>query len=162
MNNLIQSLPSPQLQRGNYSHMDGGVMDGRWRDVGDDGDEDLLQIPVPAGCQNGVSGSESRFLMAVAQRKSIWEKRRLPDIFRSGGICRRKEGSRRRPSRPHNRWARPGLGRAPFVCGGLVSPLRLVFWLRGSFGEIGFLPIFPEFLLKVGFLHKNETPEQFC
>jgi hypothetical protein len=29
-------------------------MDGRWSDVGDDGDEDLLQIPVPAGCQNGV------------------------------------------------------------------------------------------------------------
>jgi hypothetical protein len=67
MNNLIQSLPSPHLQWGNYSHMDGGVMDGRWRDVGDDGDEDLLQIPVPAGCQNGVSGSESRFLMVAAQ-----------------------------------------------------------------------------------------------
>jgi hypothetical protein len=47
--------------------MDGGVMDGWWRDVGDDGDEDLLQIPVPAGCQNGVSGSESRFLMAAAR-----------------------------------------------------------------------------------------------
>jgi hypothetical protein len=62
--------------------MDGGVMDGRWRNVGDDGDEDLLQILVPAGCQNGVSGSESRFLMAAAQQKSIWEKRRLPDIFR--------------------------------------------------------------------------------
>jgi hypothetical protein len=57
-------------------------MDSRWRDVGDDGDEDLLQIPVSAGCQNRVSGSESRFLMAAAQRKSIWEKRRLPDIFR--------------------------------------------------------------------------------
>jgi hypothetical protein len=62
--------------------MDRGVMDGRWRDVGDDGDEDLLQIPVPAGYQNRVSGSESRFLMATAQRKSIWEKYRLPDIFR--------------------------------------------------------------------------------
>jgi hypothetical protein len=85
-----------------------------------------------------------------------------PDIFRSEGICRRKEKSRRRPSRPHNRWARPGLGRAPCVCGSLVPPLRLVFWLRGSSGEIGFLPIFPNFLLKVGFLHKNETPEQFC
>jgi hypothetical protein len=55
--------------------------------------------------------------------------------------------------------ARPG----PLcVCGGLVPPLRLVFWLRGSSGEIGFLLIFPEFLLKVGILHKNETPEQFC
>jgi hypothetical protein len=62
--------------------MDGGVMDGRWRDVADDGYEDLLQIPVPTGCQNGVSGSELQFLVAAAQRKSIWEKRRLPDIFR--------------------------------------------------------------------------------
>jgi hypothetical protein len=66
MNNLIQSLPSPSPTAGNYSHMDGEVMDGRWRDVGDDGDEDLLQIPVPTGCQNGVSGSESRFLVVAA------------------------------------------------------------------------------------------------
>jgi hypothetical protein len=155
MNNLIQSLQSPHLQRGNYSHMDGGVMDGRWRSVGDDGDEDLLQIPVPAGCQNGVSGSESWFLMAAAQQKCIWEKRRLPDIFESGGIYRRKERSRGWPRRPHTRWARPGLGRASYVCGALEPPLRLVFWLRGSSGEIGFLMIFPEFLLKVGFLHKT-------
>jgi hypothetical protein len=27
--------------------------------------------------------------MAAARRKSIWEKRRLPDIIMSGGICRR-------------------------------------------------------------------------
>jgi hypothetical protein len=46
-------------------------MDGRWSDVGDDGDEDLLQIPIPAGCQNGVFGSKSWFLMAAVQRKSI-------------------------------------------------------------------------------------------
>jgi hypothetical protein len=51
--------------------MDEGVMDGSWRDVGDDGDEYLLQIPVLAGCRNGVSGFEMRFLMVVAQRKSI-------------------------------------------------------------------------------------------
>jgi hypothetical protein len=159
MNDLIQSLPSPHLQQGNYSHMNGEVMDGRWSDVGDDGDVDLLQIPVPAGCQNGVSGSESRFLMAAAQRKSIWEKCRLPDIIESGGICRQKERSRGRPRCPHTRWARPGLGRAPCACGALEPPLRLVFWLRGSSDEIGFLMIFPKFLLKVGFLHKNETPE---
>jgi hypothetical protein len=53
-------------------------------------------------------------------------------------------------------------GPRPCVCGGLMPPLRLVFWLRGSSSEIGFLRIFSEFLLKVGFLHKNETPEQFC
>jgi hypothetical protein len=62
--------------------MDGGVMDDRWRDIGDDGDEDLLQILVPAGCQNGFSGSKLRFLMAATQQKSIWEKHHLPYIFR--------------------------------------------------------------------------------
>jgi hypothetical protein len=55
--------------------MDGGVMDGLWRDIGDDGDEDLLQIPIPAGCQNIVFCFESRFLMVAAQRNSVWEKR---------------------------------------------------------------------------------------
>jgi hypothetical protein len=90
-------------------------MDGRWSDVGDDGDEDLLQIPVPAGCQNGVSGSKSRFPMAAAQRKSVWEKHRLPDIIMSGGICRR-EGRSRGPLGPPHAWAaRPGLGRATYV-----------------------------------------------
>jgi hypothetical protein len=67
-------------------------MDGRWRDVGDGSDEDLLQIPVPAGCQNGVSGSKSRFLMVAAQWNSIWEKNQTPDSFRSKCICRRKGG----------------------------------------------------------------------
>jgi hypothetical protein len=61
--------------------MDGGVMDGRWRSVGDDGDEDLLQIPILAGCQNGVSSFESRFLMAAAQRKSIREKTPSPRYY---------------------------------------------------------------------------------
>ena len=43
MNNLIQSLTSPQPIAGNYSHMDGGNMDGRWRGDGDgDGDGDDL------------------------------------------------------------------------------------------------------------------------
>jgi hypothetical protein len=64
MNNLIKSLPPPSPIAG-ITQMDGEVMDGWWRDVGDD-DEDILQIPVPAGCQNGVSGSESQFLMVVA------------------------------------------------------------------------------------------------
>jgi hypothetical protein len=66
MNDLIQSLPSPSAYIGNYSHMDGGIMDGWWRGVGDDDGADILQIPVPAGCQNVVSGSESRFLVVAA------------------------------------------------------------------------------------------------
>jgi hypothetical protein len=99
--------------------------------------------------------------MVAAQWKSIWEKCRTPAPFRSEGICRRKEGSRQWLRQPHHRWVRPGLGRATWWCGGLPAPLHLVFWLCGSFGEIGFLQYFPRFLLKVGFLHKNETPEQF-
>jgi hypothetical protein len=51
---------------------------------------------------------------------------------------------------------------APPGCVAASQPLSLVFWLRGSSGEIWFLQYFPRFLLKVGFLHKNETPEQFC
>jgi hypothetical protein len=145
----------------NYSHIDGGVVDCWWRDVGDDGDEDL-QIPVLAGCQNGVSGSESRFLMVAAQRKSIWEKHQTPAVFRSEGICRRKEGSRRWPRRPHHPLAWLGLGRTNRECEPLVASLHLVVWLRGSSGKIGFLQYFSGFFLKVGFLHKNETPGQFC
>jgi hypothetical protein len=90
------------------------------------------------------------------------KKRHLPDLKSSGGICRR-EG---RPSGclepPHTGVARRGLGRATYVWRPLEPPLRLVFWLRGSSGEIGFFMIFPKFLLEVEFLHKNETPEQFC
>jgi hypothetical protein len=141
--------------------MDEEIMDGWWRDVGDD-DEDLLQIPVLAGCQNGVSGSESRFLMVTAQQNSIWEKRQTPDSFRSKGVCRWKEGSRRRLGRPHHPLARPGLGRATRWCGALLAPLRLVFWLHGSSGKIGFLQYFLGFFLKVGFLHKNKTLGQLC
>jgi hypothetical protein len=66
MNDLIQSLLSPLAYSGNYSHIYGGIMDGRWRDVSDDDGDDLLQIPVPAECQNEVSYSESRFLVVAA------------------------------------------------------------------------------------------------
>jgi hypothetical protein len=43
MNDLIQSLPPPSAYNRNYSHMDEGIMDSRWRDIGDDdgdGDDD--------------------------------------------------------------------------------------------------------------------------
>jgi hypothetical protein len=47
-------------------------------------------------------------------------------------------------------------------CGPLVAHLRLVFWLRESSSKIGALRYFLGIFLKVGFLHKNKTPEQFC
>ena len=35
-------------------------MDGRWISVGHDDGDDLLQIPIPVGCQNGVSDPRKR------------------------------------------------------------------------------------------------------
>jgi hypothetical protein len=159
MNDLIQSLPSPSAYSRNYSHMDGGIIDGWWRGVGDDDGDDLLQFPIPIGYQNGVSGSKSQFLVVAAQRNSIWEKRRTSSVFRSETLCRRKEGSRRWSRRPHHPLARPGLARATRWCGPLVARLCLVFWLHESSGKIGVFRYFLGIFLKVTFLHKNETPE---
>jgi hypothetical protein len=47
-------------------------------------------------------------------------------------------------------------GPRPWLCDGLPAPLRLLFWLRGSSGKIGFLQYFLGFFLKVGFLHKRK------
>jgi hypothetical protein len=127
---MISSNPyHPLTYSGGITHTwMGGVMDGRWRSIGDGGDEDLLQIPVPAGCQNGVSGSESRFLMA-AQRKSIWEKDCLPDIMSSEGICRWEGRPRGWLGPPHARvrrqgWAAPPVHESP---SGLLSLLSSGF-----------------------------------
>ena len=53
--------------------MDEGNIGGLWRGVGDDDGDDPLQIPRLGRVQNGVSGSESRFLVAVAWRNSFWQ-----------------------------------------------------------------------------------------
>jgi hypothetical protein len=55
-----------------------------------------------------------------------------------------------------------GLARTTRWCGVLLAPLRLVLWLHLSSGKIGILQYFLGFFLKVGFLHKNKTPGQFC
>jgi hypothetical protein len=82
--------------------------------------------------------------------------------FRSGDTYMRKGGTRGWPRRPHHMPARPGLARAVAWCGPLVAHLRAIFWLRGSSDKIGVFRYFPGIFLKVGFLHKNKTPGQFC
>ena len=56
--------------------MDGGNMAGRWRGVGDDDGDDLLQFPVPAGCQNGVSEPRNRVFDGGGATELFLEKRR--------------------------------------------------------------------------------------
>jgi hypothetical protein len=73
----------------------------------------------------------------------------------------RRESSRRWLRRPHHPLAWPRVAHMARWCGPLVAHLRLVFWIRKSSGKIGVLRYFLGIFLKVGFLHKNETPEQF-
>ena len=61
--------------------MDGGNMDGRWRGVGDDDGDDLLQFPVPAGCQNGVSEPRKRIRDGGGATDFFLENDRTPLCF---------------------------------------------------------------------------------
>src|SRR4051812_40808646 len=70
---LIQSLPSPSLQRGithswmrETSVVDGYALVMTMAII-------LSKFPIQAGYQNGVSGSESWFLVAAAERNSFWK-----------------------------------------------------------------------------------------
>ena len=61
--------------------MDGEIMDGPWRGGDDDDGADLLRIPVPAGCQNGVPASEIGFREAAALRTFLWNNFEPPGVF---------------------------------------------------------------------------------
>jgi hypothetical protein len=162
MNDLIQSLPSPSAYSGNYSHMDGES----WMV---DGETSVMMMAMISSKSPSRQGARTEFLVP---NHSFWWWRHIgtlsgktlnpPDVFRSGAICRQKEGSRQWPRRPHHPLARPGLARATRWCEPLVAPLHLIFCLRVSSHKIGTLRYFPRFFLKVGFLHKNQTPGQFC
>ena len=56
-------------------------MDGRWRGGGDDDGDDLLQFPVPAECQNGVSDPQNRVFDGGGALEGFWKKRRSPRSF---------------------------------------------------------------------------------
>ena len=61
-------------------------MDGRWRSDGDDDGDDLLQFPVPARCQNRISGAASGNLVMAAEQNSFWKNVKPPIVFRSEGF----------------------------------------------------------------------------
>jgi hypothetical protein len=102
------------------------------------------------------------FLVVAVQRNSLWKNVEPPSVFRLEALYMWKEGSRRWPKRPHHPEARSRVACTAKWCGPLVARLCLIFWLCESSGKIGILRYFLGIFLKVGFLHKNETPEQFC
>jgi hypothetical protein len=162
MNDPIQSLSSPSPTAG-ITHT---WMGESWMV---DGETSVMMVIKISSKSPSRQGARTEFL--VPNRGFWWwrcsgtlsrKKCQTINSFRSGGICRRKEGSRRRLGWPHHTLARPSLGCATRWCGGLPAPLCLVFWLRESSGKIEILQYFPGFFMKVGFLHKNKTPGHFC
>jgi hypothetical protein len=89
------------------------------------------------------------------QRNSIWEKHWTPDPFRSEAICRRKEGLRRWPRRPHHPLARPGLARATRGCEPLVVASVSYSCLVGLLVKYDFCSIFWDFSWKLDFYTKT-------
>src|SRR3954471_16491781 len=92
---LIQSLPSLSLQRGithswmrETSVVDGDVLVMTMAMI-------LSKFLVLVGCQNGVSGSESWFLVAAAEQNSCWKTIEPPSVFRlEGNLYARREAEK--------------------------------------------------------------------
>jgi hypothetical protein len=155
MNDLIQSL----LPHSAYSGITHTWMGESWMV---DGEVSVMMMVMISSNSPSRKGARTEFLYP---NHGFWWWRRNgtlsgknvepPLFFRPETLCRRKEGSRW-PRQPQ---AWPGLARATRWCGPLMALLRFVFWLRESSGKIGVLRYFLGIFLKVGFLHKNETPE---
>src|SRR3954463_15186811 len=91
---LIQSLPSLSLQRGithswmrETSVVDGDALVMTMAMI-------LSKFLVPAGCKNGVSGSESWFLVAAAKQNSSWKTIQPPEFLSQKATYRRVGRSR--------------------------------------------------------------------
>jgi hypothetical protein len=162
MNNLIQSLPSPSPTAG-ITH----TWMGESRMV--DGETSVMMMAMISSKSPSRQGAKMEFL--VPNRgfwwwqcsRTLFGKNAKPPMFLGQRVyAGGRRGSRRWPRRPHHPLAQPSLAHATRGCEPLMAPLRLVFWLRVSSGKIGILLYFLGFFLKVGFLHKNKTPGQFC
>ena len=139
-----QSHPIPtipfSLQRGNYSHMDGGSIAGQWKGVGGDDGDDLLQFPVPAECQNRDFWLPRRsFAMWRRSGGFLGTSTSLPCFLGRNPLSSPEEGVGGQPRRPHSRAARPPPGpRRPSVWGpraptwlALLAPS--IFWKNRTF-----------------------------
>jgi hypothetical protein len=160
MNDLIQSLPSPSPIAG-ITHT---WMGESWMV---DGEASVMIMAMISSKSPSRQGARKEFLVP---NRGFWWWRRSgtlsgkntePPIFSGQRVYVGGRGARGDGWGGHTTPWR-GLARATRWCGALLAPLRLVLWLHVSSGKIGFLQYFPGYFLKVGFLHKNKTPGQFC
>src|SRR3954471_12559344 len=70
----------------------------------------LSKFPVPAGCQNGVSRSESWFLVAAVERNSFWKTIEPPSFLGRKATYRRRGRPRGCLGWLHPPQARPVVG----------------------------------------------------
>ena len=72
--------------------MDGGNMAGRWRGVGGDGGDDLLQFPVRGVPERRLLAPETEFRDVAAFWRLSGDFEFSPCVFRSKAINSPKEG----------------------------------------------------------------------
>ena len=117
--------------------------------------------PSRQGARTELLVSGIGFRVVAAYRTSFWKNFEPPVSFTSRSYSR--EGRPRKcRRRPDTGQARPGLARTWALSGPLRAFLLFTFWLREFPVKIRCLPIFLGFFRKVGILHKNKTPGQFC
>jgi hypothetical protein len=73
-----------------------------------------------AGTETSVPQNSSA--AAAELRNSFWKFSDSPRVFRREATYRRRSVVRRRSGWSHNRWARPGAGPRPLLCGQPLAP----------------------------------------
>jgi hypothetical protein len=98
-----------------------------------DGSEGTSPSRQGAGIETSIPRNSS---VAAAELQNSFSK--ITDssrVFRREAFYRQRGVVRRRLGRSHNRWAQPGAGPCPLLCGQPLAPLWLSFGLRSSSGK---------------------------
>ncbi len=127
-----------------------------------DGEAMMMMMAMISSNSPSRQGARTEFLVLFhgiwwwrQSRTPFGKTSNPPEFLGHKTPYRRRERPRGQPRQPHHPQVWLGMARASRWCGPLVALLRLVFWLRESSGEIGFLAYFLGCFLIVDFLHKN-------
>jgi hypothetical protein len=100
-----------------------------------DGDGSGCTSPSRQGARTETSIPRNSSAAAVELRNSFWKFADSFKVFRPEASYRRRGVVRRQPGWSHYRWAWPGAGLHPLLCGQPLAPLQLSFGLRSSSGK---------------------------